>query len=92
MQNELVSLQSENSSLNGKLTKLGQACQVSHTVLVVLATRQLAGQCHSWCLLLVLQRLKRELSSCAIDKTKGDTEADRYRQQLSVVCMYVCTI
>ena len=33
MQNELVSLQSENSSLNGKLTKLGQACQVSHTVL-----------------------------------------------------------
>ena len=53
-------------------------------------TRQLAGLCHSWCLLLVLQRLKRELSSCAIDKTKGDTEADRYRQQLSVVCMYVC--
>ena len=38
MQNELVSLQSENSSLNGKLTKLGQVCQVSHTVLVVLAS------------------------------------------------------
>ena len=33
MQNELVSLQSENSSLNGKLTKLGQVCQVSRTAL-----------------------------------------------------------
>ena len=37
-----------------------------------------------------LQKLRRELSFSAADKTKGDSEADRHRQQLSVVRTCVC--